>query len=247
MRMVSEREKQIRILFTAELQFRLASAVRLATTFEVQPLDLPSEWIHGRQRVTYEEIALRPDQAEYASCFLQKSATFLLAVAIKDAIRSVVHDPKTAADPNVRGAYQIARLIRNAFSHAPFSPRWSIDEDCRDQVFAVAGVISLDTTGLDGIDFDWRQYGGPLALLQLCRWVRFEILNDEWRQRRPFPPPEKIITQQGDLILTKIDSLPPNLVEVEVERLPDGGVPLGGGHVLHGNVRLFVAPPVDEG
>ena len=50
---MSELEKQIGNLFTAELQFRLASAVRLAVTGNRQPLDLPMEWTHGRHRVRY--------------------------------------------------------------------------------------------------------------------------------------------------------------------------------------------------
>src|SRR5687767_10569446 len=74
---VSERKKHIDQLFTAELQFRLASAVQLATIQQVQPLDLPMERTHGRHRVKYEEIALRPDQADYAACFLHRSATYL--------------------------------------------------------------------------------------------------------------------------------------------------------------------------
>lgn len=69
---MSEREKHIRQLFTAELQFRFASAVRIATTMKVQPLDLPMEWTHGQHRVTYEEIALRQDQADYAASHLQQ-------------------------------------------------------------------------------------------------------------------------------------------------------------------------------
>jgi hypothetical protein len=40
-------------------KFRLAPAVRLATTLQVQPLDLPQDWTHGQHRVSYEEIALR--------------------------------------------------------------------------------------------------------------------------------------------------------------------------------------------
>lgn len=36
---MSNREKHIQLLFTAELQFRLAAAVRLATTLKVQPLE----------------------------------------------------------------------------------------------------------------------------------------------------------------------------------------------------------------
>ncbi|MGV8049978.1 MAG: hypothetical protein AB2L21_06470 [Anaerolineaceae bacterium] len=230
---MTKREEQINLLLTAELQFRLASAVRLATTLKVQPLDLPTVWVHGRHQVNYEEIVLHQEQADYAAFFLQKSATYLLAVTIKDAIRAVVSDPKSSPDSNVQAAYQIARLIRNAFAHAPFSPIWSIDEDCRDRTFAIPDVISLDTTGLKGKPFDWRHYGGPLALFQLCRFVRTTILHDQPASRASVSEPQKVIYQQGDLILIKIDELPQNAVPVEIERLPDGGIPLGRGHVLY--------------
>jgi len=61
----ADQEKHIGALFTAELQFRLASAVHLATTANIQPLDLPMVWSHGQHLVKYEEIALRPDQADF--------------------------------------------------------------------------------------------------------------------------------------------------------------------------------------
>jgi len=229
---MNERDKQIAQLFTAELQFRLASAVRLATTRNLQPLDVPMEWTHGQHHLKYEEVALRPDQADYAACFLHRSATFLMVVAMKDAIRAVVPDPKASTDLGVRSAYQIARLVRNAFAHAPFAPTWSIDPDCRDKVFTVPGVIVLDTTGLHGTAFDWRHYGGPLALLRLCRFVRVEILKDSRPPRKVVPLPGAAIYQIGDLILTKVDEIPADAVRVEVERLPDGGIPLPGGYVI---------------
>jgi len=109
---MAESEKHIALLFTAELQFRLASAVRLATSLGTQPIDLPITWTHGDQTVGYGDIALRPDQADYAAHFLQHSGTYLLAVAVKDAIRAVVSDPKASADSEIRAAYQISRLIR---------------------------------------------------------------------------------------------------------------------------------------
>jgi len=137
-----EREKHIQRLFTAELQFRLASAVRQATDFKTQPLDLPKEWTHGQHRVTYEEIALRPDQADYAAISLHRSSAFLMAVAMTEAFKEVVHDPSESADP-VRAAYQIARLVRNAFAHGPFSPTWKIRPTWR-EVFEVPDVITLD-------------------------------------------------------------------------------------------------------
>lgn len=200
---MSQNREHIDRLFTAELQFRLASAVRLATSRNRQPLDLPTEWSHGKHIVKYDEIALRPEQADYAACFLHRSATFLMAVAMKDAIRTVVPDPKSSTDPNVQSAYQISRLIRNAFAHAPFAPVWSIDPDCRYKVFSIPDVISLDTTGLNGTIFDWRHYGGPLALFRLCRFVRKHILNDPMPPRKLVAPPEDVIYQQGDLLLTK--------------------------------------------
>lgn len=235
-----DHEKQIAALFTAELQFRLAAAVRLATTLEVQPLDLPIEWSHGQTSVRYDEIALRPDQADYAADFLLRSATYQMAVTIRNALQVFVKDPKASDDPNVRSAYQIARLIRNAFAHEPISPVWSIDEDCRDMVFEILGVISLNTSGLNGTEFNSRQYGGPLALFRLCRYVRTGILKDEVKPRQPVPPPTRFIYQQGNLVLSKMQIHPEGAVRVELKNLVDGRVPLGDGHsvVTDGNPEI---------
>lgn len=155
-----------------------------------------------------------------------------MAVAMKDAIRAVVHDPKTAVDP-VRSAYQIARLVRNAFfAHAPLSPTWSIDPDCRDVVFEVPDVIVLNTQGLHGTSFDWRHYGGSLALLHLCRFVRMEILNEMTTARTAMPIPQNVIYQVGDLILRKVDEIPAGAVRVDAEKLPNGGISLPSGYVI---------------
>lgn len=224
-------------LFAAELQFRLASAVRLAVTFKDQPLDLPTEWVHGQHSVKYEEVALRQDQAEVAACLLHRSATYLMAVTIKDAIRMAVHDPKSSPDSDIQGAYQIARLIRNAFAHDPFSPKWAIDADCQGKVFSVSNILTLDTTNLHGTEFDWRHYGGPLALFRLSKFVRFEILKEQRKPRREVPIPNKILIQQGGLVLQKVDKLPPDAKRIDLEQLPDGGIPLGGGHIIYPTKR----------
>jgi hypothetical protein len=200
---MSDIQQHINQLFTAELQFRLASAVRLATSRNAQPLDLPTEWSRGAHTVTYEEIALRPEQADYAACFLHKSATFLMAVAIRNAIRAVVSEPKSSTDPSIVAAYQIARLIRNAFTHSPFTPIWSIDPDCRYKIFSIPNIISLNTSELDGKIFDWRDYGGPLALFRLCRFVRQYILKDPMLPRAQVPVSRTAIYQQGNLVLTQ--------------------------------------------
>jgi hypothetical protein len=194
----------IDLLFTAELQFRLASAVRLAVTMDNQPLDLPVEWSHGKHNVNYKEVTLRKDQADFTAWNVHRSATFLMAVAMKDAIKAAVPDPRNATNSDVQAAYEISRLIRNAFAHSPFNPVWSIDPYCRNRVFEVRDVVSLDTTDLQGVAFNWRPYGGPLAMLRLCRYVRFEILKDPKRTRETIPIPKNIYYQQGSLILEQV-------------------------------------------
>jgi hypothetical protein len=194
----------IDLLFTAELQFRLASAVRLAVTMDNQPLDLPVEWSHGKHNVNYKEVTLRKDQADFTAWNMHRSATFLMAVAMKDAIKAAVPDPRNATNSNVQAAYEISRLIRNAFAHSPFNPVWSIDPYCRNRVFEVRNVVSFDTTDLQGVAFNWRHYGGPLAMLRLCRYVRFEILKDPKRTKRIIPIAKNIYYQQGSLILEQV-------------------------------------------
>jgi hypothetical protein len=203
-------------LFVAELQFRLASAVRLATTFNEQPLDLPVQWSHGRHVVDYADVALRKDQADFAACHLQRSASYLMAVGVRDALAATFPDPKNHADPDIRAAYQISRLIRNAFAHSPFDPVWSIDADCVGQTLRVRDIIVIDTTELNGTGFDWRHYGGPLALLRLCQFVRFEILHDSAKRpaERELPPLRRVIHQQGTLVLRQVDEIPADAEQI---------------------------------
>lgn len=237
---MSGHAEQIDNLFAAELQFRLASAVRLAVNLGNQPLDLPTEWTHGTHRVQYEEIALRSDQADVAAILMHQSATFMMAIAMRDAISATVPNPKNHADPDISGAYQIARFIRNAFAHSPFNPMWSIDNDCQGKIFAVRNIVALDTTALHGVVLDWRHYGGPLALLRLCRFVRFEILKDTIRPRKDVPLQSTVIKQIGDLIVKKADEIPPNAKPVELETDAEGRVHLGGGYFLR---RAVEKPP----
>src|SRR5260370_36154662 len=98
---MSSVQEQIDQLFAAELQFRLASAVRLATTTERQPLDLPLEWTHGDSRATYADVAIRQDQPAFASWSLQRTATFLIPLAMKDAIRTAGSEPKNLHYPKL--------------------------------------------------------------------------------------------------------------------------------------------------
>ena len=212
---MDDRDLHIGHLRAAEAQFRLATAARLAVTFGHQPLDLPIQWSHGKHVVNYAEVALSKEEADFAAWNLQRSASFLMASAALEAIKSTTANPKSHHNSEVESAYQIARMIRNAFSHSPFNPIWQIDPDCRNRKFMLEGVIHLDCTNLHGKRFDWRDYRGPLALLGLSRYVRYNVLGDSREPEKAIPMPEQVYYQQGDFILKKVDDLPPDTLPGE--------------------------------
>lgn len=244
-------------LFAAELQFRLTAAVRIATTMRRQPLDFPEQWTHGYVSVAYDEMALRQDQAEIAANLIQHSATLTLAVVVKDAIEALVPDLSSVVRKNgstrlidavddaiannldkpwhtteqlVATTYHIARLIRNAYAHAPFAPRWNINSAIRNMTFSIPNVAELNTNGLHDTEFDWRHYGGLLSIYKLCRFTRFEILGDTNRVRKNIPDRQRTLYQIGDLIAEKLDEIPDGYIQVEVPRNDDGSIDLGHGY-----------------
>lgn len=71
----------------------------------------------------------------------------------------------------------------------------------------------------------------------MSRFVRCDLLGDSKEGNKVIPIPDRVYYQQGDLILLKVDEIPPGAVTVESNEASGGGVDLGGGHV---------AVPVDK-
>ncbi|WP_157235150.1 hypothetical protein [Methylosinus sp. LW4] len=231
---MDDQEALLKKLILAEQQFRLACTVNLAVTNNVQSLDVPVEWSFGKHTVSYEDFGLRIDQAEVVAPLLEMTATFVVAGAIRDAVAGYFPNPKAHNDSNVVSAYQISRMLRNAFSHSMLSPKWSIDDDCKNRVFNIEDVISLDTSKLHGQFASWRDYGGPLAIFKFGRYVRENILGktvDPNRQKPPFPTIE--CYQQGRLIARRVDVMPPDAVEIAAGET----LVLGNGHFIRAVTR----------
>jgi hypothetical protein len=238
--MPEEKEAHVNRIRIAEQQFRLACTVHLAVVNNVQTLDTPVEWTFGRHRVSYQDFSLRRDQAPLAAHALEETAMLALASSVRDAIIALFPNPKAHANPQVIAAYQISRMIRNAFAHSIVDPVWSIDADCSDKTFAIDDVISLSTAGLHGKRIDWLDYGGPLAIFHFGRFVREVLLQDPVNPNREKPDYPSIESyQMGRLILRKVDELPTRLVEV-ARAGPGEKIDLGGGYFIQ-------ARPEDDG
>jgi hypothetical protein len=224
------RDVHLKRLRAAEQQFRMACTMHLAVSNGVQTLDVPVEWVFGRHRVSYEDFGLRSEQADYAASLLEMTATFVLASTVRDALVALFPNTQNQTDQHVVSAYQISRLIRNAFAHSMFQPIWSIDADCRERNLEIENVIRLNTADLNGVDLDWRHYGGPLAIFYFGRYVRETLLNDPIDPMRTKPSyPILECYQQGRLILRRIDHLPEGAVEISSAG-PEEYLELGDGH-----------------
>jgi hypothetical protein len=138
-------------------------------------LDQPSGWSYGKHFMSRQEMTLSGEDAILASSVLHHSATLGLAVQIVAAIKAILPDVRESGSEVQRSAFEIARLIRNAFTHQPLEPRWSIDPDCVDVTFDVPNVIHLETSGLQGKPFIWQDYGGPISLYRLSEFARVMI------------------------------------------------------------------------
>jgi len=214
---MDEKKEVILEMKLAELQFRLAVSVCLSSSLGKQLLDVPTQWSHGKHVVTYEEIVLTKDQYDIAADYLKRTATYLMSITIKDGLKKIFKDPKNHKNKNVVAAYQISRLIRNAFAHSPIRPVWSINPDCRDKEFVVKDIIDLNTNGLDCKPFEWSHYGGLLAIFQLSKFVRIDLLGDtDIGKNRKIPKQEKKIYQQGNLILQEIEKLPDDIKKIDL-------------------------------
>lgn len=209
--MALSKPEHVNLLKLAEQQFRFACTAHFALATGTLSLDVPIEWTFGRHRTGYKEFGLRPDQAEYAAAALEYISTFVMASAIAEAFKDCVPDAPTHPDVDVVSAFRIARLLRDAFAHGTLRPVWQVKPAMRNQVIAITDVISIDTTDLDGKVFDWRHYGGHLAVWRFSQWVRFNVLDDAPPVNRVEPARPKIEAyQQGREIFKRVGDAPDN-------------------------------------
>jgi hypothetical protein len=177
-----DRSKYQQSLDLADLQFRLSLHISakgpgissLTTHFKGMT--------YGKYALGEDELQLSPQEAATASRGLEHCATLILAIAVDTALENCFgKDRFKSQDSQVSTASYIGRILRNAFAHDPFFPRWKLQNPCYRCAFEIRGVISLDTTSLDDRAVEWEDYGGPLALLRFLRYCRDLISDDDLR------------------------------------------------------------------
>jgi len=150
----------------AQLFFRFAflDSARLTQLPELTPLLFA--W---GKHTAYIEVA--EHEKPILGSMLEHVGTFVLAVQMDTLLEERLPNRLDHPLPAIQSAARIAKLIRNAFAHNPFSPRWLLTPPTRNQVYEVPGIISLDTTELEGLRVRHKHFGGPVALLRLSDYI----------------------------------------------------------------------------
>lgn len=168
---------QRRLLADAERQFKLALSVRNLCNGSSNAFDYLDAFSFGHHLAEHDELRLTAKEEDRAAAALEHSTTYLMAIQLDTALALAVPQRFKHPDVDIQSACWIARLLRNAFAHNPLNPTWPVYQECADQTFAVRDIVTLTTTSLNGRRVDWMDYGGPLALLRLCAFVRREVLG----------------------------------------------------------------------
>jgi hypothetical protein len=155
----------LRSLDIAAMQFKLALQVAAGAHGAGLSQRLVA-FSYGRFSLGEEDLKLSFEDAAMASTSLQRVASCALAIATDTALERTIPDRFNSAHAEIVLAARIARILRNAFAHDPFFPRWSCTNPNHLGQFNVPNVISIDTSIVHGLDVEWQHYGGPLALLR---------------------------------------------------------------------------------
>jgi len=104
---------------------------------------------------------------------LERLAYRLLAMELDSALSCALkgEDRFNHSSAFVRDTSTVVRLVRNTVAHNILEPVWKIDRKLQGRKFIIDGVLSFDTTGLNGRLLKRLDFGGPIALLRLSERV----------------------------------------------------------------------------
>ena len=162
--------------------FRFAYLIGSPISFglPVQFPEPPAVRVWGEHSFSPEEAKLDPDAFGLCGAILERLAYRLLAMELDSAL-AAVHgkDRFNHADAFIRDASIVVNLIRVAVAHNALDPIWLIDRKMRKRIHrywrngrtTIDGVLTFDTTDLNGEQLKRLDFGGPLALFRLSERI----------------------------------------------------------------------------
>ncbi len=174
------------LIKNAEILFKLAFGFS-ATHPRLGYLTEFSSYGHTAKQ---KDLSLNEKEEFVGAGFLEHVATYTLAAQIDTALAELYPNWLNSANAEQRSIAWIARLLRNAFAHNPFAPKWLIDRKVKNERLTVRKIIALDTAALKGRYVASEDYGGPLALLKFSQLVRRKLPRPRRALQKPCQAPQ---------------------------------------------------------
>lgn len=141
---------------------------------------------YGGLHISESGLKLSADDAALASNGLKHCSILTLAVVVDSAFENLVPDRFNSSNEDIKIAARIARILRNAYTHDPFFPKWNCTNQNHIGKFIIPNVIAIDTAAINGLEVEWQHYGGLLSLLLflrhcqklLCSYLGIELIED---------------------------------------------------------------------
>jgi hypothetical protein len=155
--------------------FRFAYLIGSPISFGLQ-VDFPPPpdvRVWGKHSLEPQELNLDADSFARCGTLLERLAYRLLAMELDAALGAALkgEDRLDHKDSFIRSASTIVRLIRNTVAHNVLEPRWKIDRKLQNRQLAIDGIMTFDTTGLNGQLLKRHDFGGPIALFRLSERI----------------------------------------------------------------------------
>jgi hypothetical protein len=140
----------------------------------------PDVRVWGKHSLEPDDLKLDPDSFALCGTLLERLAYRLLAMELDAALGAALNggDRFGHKDSFIRDASTIIRLIRNTVAHNVLEPRWKIDRKFQNRQLAIDGILTFDTTGLNGQLLKRHDFGGPIALFRLSERIVSYLTED---------------------------------------------------------------------
>ena len=171
----------LNLLDNAEMQYKYALALNAYYSIHDKRLPKMMYWdvfTWGENTLYKRDISLPKANERNAVVFLSHSSLYILVTQI-DTILEHLYGRNRFRKNNINDISCVARLIRNAFTHKPFHPKWLISREFRNKEYNIDSInIKLKTNQLANKPVKRSDYGGPTAVLKLATLVRKLIMNN---------------------------------------------------------------------
>lgn len=151
--------------------YLIGSPISFGLTVDVPERPAIHTW--GKHSLDGGDLALDSNNFAVCGTILERLAYRLLAMELDSALSDQFRgdDRFNHEDDFIRNASTVIRLIRNAVAHNVLDPVWKIDRKLLNRKFEIDGILTFDTTGLNGERLKRLDFGGPTALFRLSERI----------------------------------------------------------------------------